>query len=117
VPHRRLEVRAGEVVKAVTEAHAELQRLASRIQAAVPGLRGPWCFQAIERPDGRLAVFEINARFGGGYPVTHASGAHFTTRLLAEALGLPLPSIGPWRPGTLMLRYDAAVFGALPGTL
>jgi len=109
VPHRRIEVRDGEVSKGVTERRADLTAIAHQIIKAIPGLRGPFCFQAILTKEGPK-VFEINARFGGGYPLAHAAGATFGKWLIEEALGLPCTANDEWQDGLLMLRYDAAVF-------
>jgi carbamoyl-phosphate synthase large subunit len=68
------------------------------------------CFQAIDTADGPK-VFEINARFGGGFPLAHAAGAPFTRWLIAEAAGLSEAPHDEWQEGTTMLRYDEAVFG------
>lgn len=109
VPHRRIEVRDGEVSKGVTERRADLTTIAKQIVAAIPGLRGPFCFQAILTKTGPK-VFEINARFGGGYPLAHAAGACFAKWLLEEALGLPCTANDTWQDGLLMLRHDMSVF-------
>jgi carbamoyl-phosphate synthase large subunit len=109
VPHRRIETRSGEVSKGVTERRTDLHQLAKQIVEALPGLRGPFCFQAILTKEGPV-VFEINARFGGGYPLAHASGATFGKWILEEALGMPCSAHDDWQDGLLMLRYDAAVF-------
>ncbi len=110
VPHRRIEVRAGEVSKGRTERREELADAARRIVAALPGARGPLCFQAIVRPDGSYCVFEINARFGGGYPLAHEAGATFTRWLLEERLGRECTARDDWQSGLTMLRFDAAIF-------
>jgi carbamoyl-phosphate synthase large subunit len=113
VPHRRLAVRGGEVTKAVTEREPALIDLAQRLgHVLIPlGARGPLCYQAIYQ-DRAPRVFELNARFGGGYPVAHRAGAHFTRRLLEWAVGLPATSLAGWDEGVLMLRYDNSVFRA-----
>jgi carbamoyl-phosphate synthase large subunit len=59
-------------------------------------------------------VFEINARFGGGYPLAHQAGATFSQWLLEEVAGLPATANDRWQDGVLMLRYDSAVFSS-PG--
>jgi carbamoyl-phosphate synthase large subunit len=110
VPHRRLEVRAGEVSKGRTERVPALEEAAKKIVAALPGAQGPLCFQAIVRESGECAVFEINARFGGGYPLAHQAGAQFSKWLLEETVGLPCTAHNDWKEGVTMLRYDAAVF-------
>jgi carbamoyl-phosphate synthase large subunit len=109
IPHRRWEVRGGEVSKAEVTHHPALEDAATRINTAISGLYGPWCFQAIDTGT-RIGVFEINARFGGGYPVAHRAGGHFTRWLLEDALGLPNTPLPAWKPGVRMLRYDAAMF-------
>jgi carbamoyl-phosphate synthase large subunit len=55
-------------------------------------------------------LFEINARFGGGFPLAHNAGAYFTRWLLEEAAGHSSDANNNWRSGVRMLRYDAAVF-------
>lgn len=110
VPHERIRVRAGEVEKGVTRRLPQLQDLAERIAAALPGPRGALCFQAIVDDNGNASVFEINARFGGGYPLAHRAGAAFGRWLMEERLQLPSSANDDWRNGVTMLRYDAAVF-------
>jgi carbamoyl-phosphate synthase large subunit len=55
-------------------------------------------------------VIEINARFGGGYPLADHAGAHFAKWLLEEVSGLPASCHDNWHSGVLMLRYDEAIF-------
>lgn len=110
VPHRRIEVRTGEVSKGRTERLSSLEFAARRIAEVLPEPRGAICFQAIVRPNGEYAVFEINARFGGGYPLAHAAGATFSKWLLEEISGRSSSASNAWREGVTMLRYDAGVF-------
>jgi carbamoyl-phosphate synthase large subunit len=110
VPHRRVRVRAGEVEKGVTERRDDLAAIAARLVDALPGLRGALCFQAIDDARSGPAVIEVNARFGGGYPLADRAGATFARWLLEEAAGLPCTAHDRWRGGVTMLRYDAAVF-------
>lgn len=110
VPHERLAIRAGEVEKGMTRASPVLIELARRLAAILPGPRGALCFQAMVDAGGNARVFEINARFGGGYPIADRAGAPFTRWLLEEALGRPSTATDDWREGVLMLRYDAAIF-------
>lgn len=114
IPHLRYEVRAGEVAKGITRRHAELEAIAWALAEALPGARGALCFQAIVDAAGRPVVFELNARFGGGYPLAHRAGAHFAQWLLEESTGRPPSAHNHWQDGVLMLRYDHAVFCAAP---
>jgi len=115
IPHRRIEVRAGEVSKACTVRDARLIVQATRVAELLPGAVGSLCYQAIDvGPGDEPRLIELNARFGGGYPVAHRAGAPFARWLLEEALG-HAPSVGgmtDWREGVTMLRYDAAVFSS-----
>ncbi len=110
VPHRRVRVRAGEVEKGVTERDPLFDLLAEGVGKAMPGLRGAACFQLILDRSSGPRVFEINARFGGGYPLAHEAGAPFARWLLEETAGLASSCGDGWQAGVTMLRYDAAVF-------
>ena len=112
VPRRRLEVRAGEVSKAVTVRSRELEGLVVGLCDTLPGAYGPITVQAFHDDEtGRNVVIELNARFGGGYPLARQAGADYPRWLLEELAGLPSSaSADGWRDGLVMLRYDAAVF-------
>ncbi len=109
IPHRRVGIRAGEVEKGVTERRADICRIGWKLAEAFTGVRGVICFQAIVTDRGPY-VFEINARFGGGYPLAHAAGGEFARWLMQEALGWPCEANDDWQEGVRMMRYDAAVF-------
>lgn len=110
IPHERLQVRGGEVEKGITRRDPRLLDLAARLGDALPGARGALCFQAMMDAQGNARLFEINARFGGGYPLAHWAGAQFSRWLLEEAANLPLSASDEWQEGAVMLRYDAAMF-------
>ena len=117
IPHRRLQIRAGEVEKGRTERREDLAWIAERVAVALPGLRGAACFQVIADPMAGAMVIEVNARFGGGYPLAHQAGANFAKWLIEEALGLPSSAGDRWEDGVEMLRYDAAIFRRKDGRL
>ena len=110
VMHRRLQVRAGEVEKGRTERRDDLHKLAELICKALPGARGVLCFQVIDDQESGPQVIEINARFGGGYPLADHAGATFAQWLMEEVSGLPCTANNDWRNNVTMLRYDAAIF-------
>jgi carbamoyl-phosphate synthase large subunit len=110
VPRRRLAVRAGEVAKAVTEEVPEVAGLARSVVEALPDPTAALCVQIFRDPaDASLRVIEVNARFGGGFPLAAAAGADFTRYLVAETVGAELPGLS-WRRGMTMLRFDESVF-------
>ncbi|NHF73083.1 ATP-grasp domain-containing protein [Paracoccus sp. 12-3] len=110
VPHLRIQTRAGEVEKGRTTRRADLRALAEGIVRALPQARGVLCFQVIDDAARGPRIIEINARFGGGYPLAHHAGAHFADWLMAELAGRPSGASDDWRDGVTMLRYDDAVF-------
>jgi len=113
LPHRRLEVRAGEVSKAVTVKDEAMMSLSREVAERLPEAYGALNVQCFSDA-GDLKVIEINARFGGGYPLAHRAGGVFTRWLLEDLLGMPSSaSFDAWQDDLAMLRYDEAVF--LPG--
>ncbi|MEI3855807.1 MULTISPECIES: ATP-grasp domain-containing protein [Ensifer] len=110
IAHERLAVRAGEVEKGRTVRLPTLPELARGMAQALPDARGALCIQAIDDATRGLRIIELNARFGGGYPLADRAGACFAQWLLEEVAALPLSANDDWRDGVLMLRYDAAFF-------
>ena len=110
IAHRRLRVRAGEVEKGRTEREPLFRMLAEQVCVALPEARGVMCFQLILDETAGPCVFEVNARFGGGYPLAQYAGADYAGWLLREVAGLPSIAHDNWRDGALTLRYDAAFF-------
>jgi carbamoyl-phosphate synthase large subunit len=114
VPHWRVEVRAGEVSKGITVKHRGLMELASEVTTKLPGAYGPLNIQCFMDDAGKIKIIEMNARFGGGYPLAHRAGARFTDWLLDEQEGQRLSCFDGWTDDLAMLRYDDAVY--LPGS-
>jgi len=114
VPHWRMEVRAGEVSKGVTVKSSRLIDMARAVAEALPGGYGPLNIQCFMADSGEIRIIEINARFGGGYPLAHHAGGRFTDWLLDELEGKRLSYFDGWMDNLVMLRYDEAVF--LPGS-
>ncbi|SDK91082.1 ATP-grasp domain-containing protein [Aliiruegeria lutimaris] len=110
VPHMRVQVRAGEVEKGRTVRRDDLHQIAEGIVRALPELRGVACFQVLDDPALGPRVIEINARFGGGYPLADEAGATFAQWLLEEVSGRICGAHDDWRPGVWMVRYDSAVY-------
>jgi carbamoyl-phosphate synthase large subunit len=111
VPRQRLLVRSGEVEQGITVRDEKLIAEAARIAEAIDGLWGVLCCQCRRDATGRDYFFEINARFGGGAPLSIAAGADLPLYLLQEVLGRPISAeLSNFTDNLLMLRYDEAVF-------
>jgi carbamoyl-phosphate synthase large subunit len=116
VPRRRMEVRAGEVSKGVTVRSEPMQELATAVCEHLPEAYGVINVQMFKAEDGTLAVVEINARFGGGFPLSARAGADYPRWIIEELMGVPSTArANAWQDGLGMLRYDAEVFLDLGG--
>ncbi len=112
VPRKRLEVRGGEVSKAVTEREESLVRLGRGLAETLPGAYGALNVQVFwDRAGGAVNVIEINPRFGGGFPLTWQAGGHYPRWIIEEILGRSAATLTEnWSDRLLMLRFDDAVF-------
>lgn len=110
LPRHRLEVRDGEISKGITRKNHVYNYLREKL-AKVKGARGCLTVQLFAHPKGqRYAALEINPRFGGGYPLSYASGASYPGWLIDEyLLNKDVAFFDGWEPDLLMLRYDAQV--------
>jgi carbamoyl-phosphate synthase large subunit len=111
VPRRRIEVRTGEVSKGVIVKDPAIIEVGLGTVGALGSCEGVVTVQCMVTPRGRIRVFEINPRFGGGAPLSIHAGADFPKWLMAEYLGRPVRDdwMG-YRDDVTMLRYDESVF-------
>ncbi|MGE5599121.1 MAG: ATP-grasp domain-containing protein [Bacteroidota bacterium] len=108
---KRLKVRAGEVERAVTIRNEAIEGYAESITRHFKpyGAINVQCFLTADGP-----VFtEINARFGGGYPLSHKAGANFPRRIFSWMRGNMggKPEIA--EAGLVMMRHDTEIFRRL----
>ena len=68
-----IESRGGESVKGTVTRDEELIELGRRVGEGL-GVRGPCTVQVFRDPDIGVAIYDVNARFGGGFP-SHMYGA------------------------------------------
>lgn len=108
VPRQRLEVRAGEVSKALTVRDPEIIDAVRVLAGKLEGAYGCITVQLF-KTEARIVFIEINPRFGGGYPLSWQSGADFARMLMRDSAGMQQTYTEAWRDGALMLRYDAEV--------
>ena len=111
VARRRLEVRAGEVSKGMTEKDEEIITAGKKAVEALKGAIGPITAQGFLTEEGKFKLIEINPRFGGGYPLAIKAGADYPRWIIEMMLGRdPEIKLDGWDDGLVMLRYDEAVF-------
>jgi len=114
VARRRISVRGGEVEKGVTERHGAVLDLAADVVVGLPDAFGPLTVQAFADGDD-VRIIEINARYGGGYPLAWEAGAKTTRWAIQFGHGrTPEPAELAWADGVKMLRYDQSVFVGRP---
>jgi carbamoyl-phosphate synthase large subunit len=82
---RKLGMRAGETDRAVTVSHEGLEKIGAKIGKALGHVGNLDCDAFIEGEN--CYVLELNARFGGGYPFSHAAGANLPAAIVAWATG------------------------------
>lgn len=111
VPRLRIEVRGGEIAKGRTEKNNIVDLFRTKL-GRIPGARGCLTFQFFRnRETEALHLIELNARFGGGFPLSHAAGADYPRWLYQEWInGARIADCDEWQDGLTMLRYDDAVF-------
>lgn len=114
VPRERVSVRAGVTDRGRTVRERSLMALGEAVARAMP-FTGAANIQCRVR-DGQPVVFEVNARFSGGIPLTIASGADFPRYLVDLACGRRVsPRLGQFEDDLWMTTYDQAFF--LDGSL
>lgn len=110
VQRQRIRTRGGEVSVGLTIRDEEIDIAVRRIAEALDA-RGPICVQCIYM-NGRPHYTEINARFGGGFPLGVAAGSQGVVLLVADAAGIPVKvdELAAYKVGVSFLRYDESVF-------
>lgn len=110
VPRKRILVRAGEINKGITSKNgmlAYLREKLDRIEGAVGCLTAQFF---LHKTTGKVTAIEINARFGGGYPLSYHAGANYPRWLIEEYFNeKEINYTEAWEDQLLMLRYDDEV--------
>jgi carbamoyl-phosphate synthase large subunit len=112
VPRRRIRILAGESIEGVTIDDGDLRAWVLRVLdfASAMGGRGPLTIQAFLTRNGPVLT-EINARFGGGFPLTQAAGGDYPEWILQDLAGERIePRFGNYRRGLYMSRYYVEQF-------
>lgn len=109
LPRKRIRVRGGEAQISLLDRNPSLESHAKKA-AEQFGATGPTTIQFIERREGDFVPIELNARMGGGLPLSIAAGADWPGWILDLAEGRPISTMGPIADGMLMSRYDQSFF-------
>ncbi len=108
VPRKRLEVRDGEVYKALTVANSLVPYIKERL-GHIDGAVGCLTSQFFKhKTEDKIYGIEINPRFGGGFPLSYLSGANFPKWIIQEFfLDEKIDDrFDCWEKDLLMIRYD-----------
>ncbi|WP_299362322.1 ATP-grasp domain-containing protein [Winogradskyella sp.] len=112
VPRKRIEVRDGEVYKALTKRNALADFITSNLNY-IEGARGGFAVQFFVNKSDETIVYgiEVNPRFGGGYPLSYLAGANFPKWIIEEYLldNTIEDKFNSWESDLLMIRYDDEV--------
>ena len=108
VQRMRLKIRGGEVERGKTVfipgVEKKILDFVQRWQPA--GVFNVQCFVREEK----IWFTEINARFGGGYPLSYRAGANFPRALAELYQGKKLAYRADYRKDLYMLRFDGALY-------
>ena len=109
IPRTMLHSKGGESIKGASIRDWELIEYGRRVAETV-GIVGPANIQCFREPDGSLPVTDVNARFGGGFPLPLAAGGRYPELALALAHGeRPEPHLGEFEEGVVMSRFYSEV--------
>ncbi len=108
VPRKRLAVRSGEILKGQLEKNQSIVEVVRRLLLELDYV-GQLTVQGFLTADGRFLLIEMNARFGGGAPMSIKAGADFCEKLYRMLRGEKLGFDDTYKDGTLIVRFDDSV--------
>ena len=110
ISRRRITTRDGEMARGVTVFDPVVTAHCVKMAKAL-GALGPICIQTMFRDDVAV-VTEINARFGGGFPLSVAAGINSVELFVARAIGrdVEVPPLDSYQCGLYMTRFDESFF-------
>ncbi|QJB55857.1 ATP-grasp domain-containing protein [Pseudodesulfovibrio sp. zrk46] len=116
VPRIRVKTVGGESVQGLTIKEPGLGEWLESLLKIIGemGGIGPMTLQAFLTGD-EYVLFEINPRFGGGFPLGHAAGGHYPEWLMQMVEGENVaPKLGEYTEGMAMTRSYTEVFTTEP---
>lgn len=110
VPRKRIETRYGEVSKGITQKNILIDYIKhyfNHLEGAIGCLTAQF-FKCKESD--KIYCIEINARFGGGFPLSYLAGANYPKWLIQEYLfNEIIEDYNDWEDNLMMLRYDEEI--------
>jgi carbamoyl-phosphate synthase large subunit len=113
VPRQRIETRGGEVSKSKIVKRRDLIDEAVKAVNSLGCSFGMITVQELLANDGRIMIFDINPRFGGGVPLAIHAGADFPGWIMQSLLGKQdheQVDYYNYQDGLIMLRYDSEIW-------
>lgn len=105
IPRTMIESKGGESIKGHALRDERLIEVGRRV-AETLGIRGPANVQCFRTLEGRHEITDVNARFGGAFPLPLAAGGGYPALALALARGERLePRLGEFRDDVAMTRF------------
>lgn len=108
VPRKRLAVRSGEILKGQIDKNKKIIEI-SKMLVKKLSFSGMLTVQGFWTSDEKLLLIEMNARFGGGAPMSIKAGADFCEMLYRMLSGEILSYNENYNDGTLVVRFDDSV--------
>ncbi|NNC49534.1 MAG: ATP-grasp domain-containing protein [Flaviramulus sp.] len=109
IPRKRIEVRGGEISKGVT-CNNRIKKIIEENFKTIKGARGCITMQFFMNNDEDVIGIEINARFGGGFPLSYLAGGNYPKWIIQEyLLNENIAYFDDWKTDLLMLRYDEEI--------
>jgi len=108
VPRKRLSVRSGEIMKGYIAKDREIIKQCKRL-IKVLKLCGHNTVQCI-KANNKICFIEINARFGGGAPMSLRAGADSIMNLVKLSDGETLAYSEEWLSDIFCSRFDDSIF-------
>ena len=108
VPRKRIDIRDGEVSKAITVRNELLPYLKAHL-GTIKGARGCLTAQFFKhKSENKIYGIEVNPRFGGGFPLAYMAGANYPKWIIEEYLldKNVIEDFECWEANLLMIRYD-----------
>jgi carbamoyl-phosphate synthase large subunit len=105
IPRTMIQSKGGESIKGRSVKDWTLIELGRRVAEALR-IVGPANVQCFRTDEGRHEVTDVNARFGGAFPLPLASGGAYPELAIALARGeRPEPRLGDFQEGVFMTRF------------